>query len=249
MTSDPEPWPAPPEQLVLHDEEVHVWVASLERPAASLAVWRELLAADERQRADRFHFQKDRDHFVAARGLLRIILGRYLRQSPEVIRFSYGPFGKPALAEVADTRTLHFNVSHTKGLALYAFAYQRALGVDIEYVRADLAGQEIAERFFSRQEVCALSALPAVVRTHAFFNCWTRKEAYIKARGEGLSLPLKQFDVTLTPGEPAALLSTRPDPQEASRWLLQELFPAQGYMAALAVEGRGWRLRQWQWPD
>jgi 4'-phosphopantetheinyl transferase len=134
-------------------------------------------------------------------------------------------------------------------LALYALTRGRALGVDVEYVRDDLAGQEIAERFFSRQEVRALSALPADARTRAFFNCWTRKEAYIKARGEGLSLPLDQFDVSLTPGEPAALLGTRPDPQEAARWLLRELAPARGYVAALAVEGRGWRLRQWRWPD
>ena len=152
--------------------------ARLRASRSGAGCWRRT-SGNERERAARFHFQKDRDHFVAARGILRLILGHYLDQPPEQLRFSYGPFGKPSLAGEADGQQLQFNVSHARGLALYAFARGRALGIDIEYVRADLAGDEIAERFFSRQEVSALRALPENARTHAFFNCWTRKEAYM----------------------------------------------------------------------
>jgi 4'-phosphopantetheinyl transferase len=133
-------------------------------------------------------------------------------------------------------------------VALYAVARGREVGIDLEFIRRDLEVEQIAERFFSRQEIATLRALPADLRRDAFFLCWTRKEAYIKARGEGLSLPLDQFDVSLIPGEPAALLSTRPDSDEALRWSLQELPLGSGYVAALAVEGRGRSFSCWQWP-
>jgi 4'-phosphopantetheinyl transferase len=123
------------------------------------------------------------------------------------------------------------------------------VGIDLERIRSDLAVAEIAERFFSRREVAMLRALPTEEQREAFFRTWTRKEAYLKARGEGLSVPLDQFDVSLVPGEPAAVRDTQPDVSEASRWSLQELTPAPGYVAALAVEGQGWRLACWQWPD
>jgi 4'-phosphopantetheinyl transferase len=133
-------------------------------------------------------------------------------------------------------------------VALYAVARGREVGIDLEFIRRDLEVEQIAERFFSRRETATLRALPTDLRKYAFFLCWTRKEAYIKARGEGLSLPLDQFDVSLIPGEPAALLSAQPDSDEALRWSLQELTLASGYVAALAVEGRGWSLSCWQWP-
>jgi 4'-phosphopantetheinyl transferase len=134
-------------------------------------------------------------------------------------------------------------------VALYAVTRGREIGIDLECIRFDLEVEKIAERFFSRREAATLRTLPPEVQRQAFFLCWTRKEAYFKARGEGLSLPLDQFDVSLIPGEPAALLSTQRDPYEVSRWSLQELTPAPGYAAALAVEGHGWGLACWQWPD
>jgi 4'-phosphopantetheinyl transferase len=142
---------------------------------------------------------------------------------------------------------LSFNLTHSHQLALYAVTRRREIGVDLEYVRADFADEQIAERFFSPREVAALRTVPENLLKEAFFHCWTRKEAYVKAKGEGLSIPLDQFDVSLAPGEPALLLSTRDDPQEADRWSLQALFPGSGYVAALAVEGRTWRLKCWQW--
>jgi len=143
---------------------------------------------------------------------------------------------------------IRFNMSHSHGEALYAVTRGREIGIDLEFIRCDLEVEQIAERFFSQCEIATLRALPVSLRKHAFFLCWTRKEAYIKARGQGLSLPLDQFDVSLIPGEPSALLSTQPDSDEALRWSLQELTPAPGYAAALAVEGRGWSLSCWQWP-
>jgi 4'-phosphopantetheinyl transferase len=240
-------WQSPGVELRLPRHEVHVWRARLDLPQ-SLAGFLATLAPDEKERAARFHFQKDRNHFIVARGLLRAILSRYLARRPEQLSFSYSAHGKPSLASEHGS-DVRFNVSHSHGMALFAFARGRDLGVDLEWVRADVAEEQIAERFFSACEVTALRALPAERQAEAFFNCWTRKEAYIKARGEGLSLPLNQFDVSLAPGEPAALLCTRLEADEVSRWSMTELAPGAGFKAALVVEGRDWRLRRWQWRE
>jgi len=240
-------WSSPSKNLILGDDEVHVWRAALNIKESRVQSLRRTLTADERARAERFHFQKDREHFIVARGLLRAILGRYLDVEPSQLRFSYSPYGKPSLAGEFNADALCFNLSHADGLALYAVTRGRQLGIDIERVRAELADEQVAERFFSPREVAVLRALSGNMQPLAFFNCWTRKEAYIKARGEGLSLPLDQFDVSLTPGVTAALLRTNGDPQEASRWRIQELAPGAGYVSALAVKGHHWRLKCWQW--
>ena len=240
-------WRFPLETLVLGYDEVHVWRATLDRDPSQILSFLHNLAADERARAERYYFDRDREHFIVARGVLRAILGRTLNRAPESLSFCYGSHGKPALAGESDGATIRFNVSHSHGIALYAVTRGRELGVDLEHIRFDLEVAEIAERFFSRREIAMLRTLPTELQCQAFFHCWTRKEAYIKARGEGLSLPLDQFDVSLIPGEPAALLGTHPDPSEASRWSVQELFPAPGYAAALAVRAHGLRLTCWQW--
>jgi 4'-phosphopantetheinyl transferase len=206
------------------------------------------LTADERQRAERYIFQKDRTHFVVARGLLRVLLGCYLRQEPQHLHFTYGPHGKPALATDTGRVALRFNVSHSHSLALYAITRGREVGVDVERIRPEVVQEKIAERFFSPREVTVLRALPTPLQAPAFFACWTRKEAYMKATGDGLTLPLNQFDVSLAPGEPAALLRTAWDPKEAARWTLQDLAPAPGYRAAVAVAGHAWRLTCWDGP-
>nr|ASV46661.1 hypothetical protein [uncultured bacterium] len=151
------------------------------------------------------------------------------------------------LGEPFAGRGIRFNVSHSGEMALYAFARGRELGVDVEEVRRMEDGLHIAERFFSQAEVAVFRSLPEEIRDDAFFNCWTRKEAYIKAVGEGLSFPLHVFDVSLAPGEPARLLASR-DPQQAERWSLRGLpDPAPGYRAAIVVEGEGWDLACWRW--
>jgi 4'-phosphopantetheinyl transferase len=245
ITSAVLPWRAPPETVVLGCDEVHVWRATLDQTSSQIQSFLHTLAADERARAERFYFEKDREHFVVARGVLRAILGGYLSRTPESLSFCYSSHGKPFLAG----NTIRFNMSHSHGVALYAVTRGREVGIDIERIRVDVEVAEIAERFFSRREVAVLRTLPAEVQREAFFNCWTRKEAYIKVRGEGLSLPLDQFDVSLAPGEPAALLDTRPDSSEAARWSLQELTHTPGYVAALAVAGHDWHFTCWQWPE
>lgn len=207
----------------------------------------DILAPDESLRAGRFHFQKDRERFVVARGALRHILSGYLKTLPEQIHFSYNQYGKPALSEDGSRNLLSFNVAHSHEVALYAVARGREVGLDVELVREDFACREIAKRFFSAREVAALRTVPKEQQAMAFFNCWTRKEAYIKARGEGLSHPLDRFTVSLVPGETASLLSTDDDPQETSRWSLVELSPGAGYVAALALEGAATTLHCWQW--
>lgn len=247
IISDVSPWGFPPTTVTLGINEVHVWRAFLDGFTPHIDSFIHTLAADEQARAERFYFQKDRERFITAHGVLRAILGLYLNRAPERLSFSYGSHGKPALACESRGDTIRFNMSHSHGVALYAVAREREVGVDLEFLRCDLQVDQIAERFFSRRETATLRALPTDLRKCAFFLCWTRKEAYIKARSEGLSLPLDHFDVSLIPGEPAALLSTRPDSDEALRWSLQELTVASGYVAALAAEGCGWSLSCWQW--
>lgn len=239
-------WVAPPEQLTLPDDEVHVWRASLARTPFELQSLSSLLAPDEISRAQRFHFERDRASFIVARAVLRTILAAYLKLNPAQLQFNYSAHGKPALSDVEGSDGIRFNLSHSHELALYAITRNREIGVDIEQIRADFAGEEIAEGFFSKTEIAMLRALPSNERTESFFNCWTRKEAYIKARGEGLSFPLARFDVSLIPGEPRASLNVPGTPFEAARWSLQALMPEDGYAAAIAVEGHDWNLKYWQ---
>ena len=247
MTSPSLSWNSPPKTLLLPNDAVHVWRTSLCVSTPYLRIFEDTLTADERARAERFYFQKHRERFIAGRGLLRHILSRYLGKEPDQLRFCYNSYGKPALIEEAGAEGLCFNLSHSHGIALYALTRGREIGIDIEYFRPDVETEKLAERFFSPREAAALRALPEHLRKEAFFNCWTRKEAYIKADGKGLAIPLNAFDVSLTPGEPAALLRTESQPQETSRWSLRALNLEPGYAAALAVKGHDWELKCWQW--
>jgi 4'-phosphopantetheinyl transferase len=235
-TGQPEWQPAArPSELAA--AEVHVWRIPLECDDAALDRLQAMLADDERRRAERFYFEKDRRHFIACRGALRSLLAGYLARHPAELRFTYTTYGKPLLAEHFGEAGLRFNLSHSHGLALLAVTRGREIGVDLERIREDLDGEQLAERFFSPREVAVLRSLAPELRREAFFHCWTRKEAYIKANGKGLSLPLDQFDVTLRPGEAAALLATYYDPSEAPRWSMRGLTPGEGFVGALAVEG------------
>jgi 4'-phosphopantetheinyl transferase len=248
MMSGEAVWTAAPTDIHLGSDDLHVWRAALNQPPPVVSACRALLSPDELNRAAKYRFAKHRDHFTVSRAVLRTLLGRYLRAEPARLRFSYSPYGKPSLS-AADSETLRFNLSDSGELVLYAFTRDREVGVDLEYVRHDFEVEEIAQRFFSRAEVAALGALPAKLKAEGFFRCWTRKEAYIKARGEGLSLPLDQFDVSLSPGEPAALLRVANNPLELSRWSMRELNAGQGYIAALVVEGRDSQLSCFQWSE
>jgi|SRR5688572_22460025 len=237
-------WLEPPSSLSLSSEEVHVWRAHLEPPPELLQGLLRTLDTDEQTRASRFHFEKHRRRFIAGRGVLRSLLGRYLEIKPEEVRFAYGPYGKPTLDATHHAGPLRFNASHSHELAVYAFAQDHDVGIDVEYIKEDFATQEIAERFFSKYEVGILRALPREEQGAGFFRCWTRKEAYIKAIGSGLSHPLDQFDVTLAPNEPAALLRDHRDPEVATHYEMFNVDLPAGYVGALAVAGSGVKLVQ-----
>jgi len=223
-------------------EELHVWRTSLERPLETVERMHRLLACDERHRADRFRFERDRSRYIVGRALLRCLLARYLGSgaAPENLVFEYGEFGKPMLRGGPS-----FNISHSGTVALYAFSSLAEVGIDVEIDDGDLARERIAERFFSPAEVGVLRSLPTQVQTRAFLRCWTRKEAFIKARGDGLSLALDSFDVTLAPGTPARLLRTAWSSEEPGQWCLRDLSDRKaGYVAAVAIRGDPLRVVQ-----
>ena len=223
-------------QYSLEPGEVHVWRLELVQPDDVLDTFWTTLEADETQRANRFHFEKHRRAFVVGRGFLRDVLSDYVNAKPESLRFSYGAYGKPALNGEHKNARLRFNMSHSHNLALLAITEDNQIGVDVEYMRADFASADIAQRFFSRAEVATFNSLADEERVAAFFRCWTRKEAFIKATGKGLSQSLDGFDVTLAPGVAAELL--RVDQEDATRWFLSDIDVGSEYAAALAVEGR-----------
>lgn len=228
-------WSSAPKSLSLSSAEVHVWRARLEQSQEMQDEFWRTLDLGERERAARFHFEKHRRRFILGRGFLRLLLGRYLEIAPEEVRFAYGPYGKPSLADEHAASGLRFNASHSHELAVYGFVQEREIGVDVEYVKDDFKSEEIAGHFFSAHEVQTLMALPNDERTAAFFRCWTRKEAYIKALGSGLSHPLDQFDVTLTAHESAALLRDAQDAEAVARWEMFNL-ELDDYAGAVVVE-------------
>lgn len=237
-------WLPPLDLLDINPDQVDVWRISLDLPAASVKLLESTLSTDESQRAARFHFPEDRSRYIVAHGSLRDILARYLRCESRELNFYTDDYGKPALKD----HKLEFNLSHSGEYALVAVTQKRKVGVDVELIRSDLEIENIASRYFSQSEVSELLALPSEQRVLGFFNCWTRKEAYIKAHGSGLSLPLDSFDVSLTPGETAILHATRPDPNVASRWTLQSLDVDPLYASAVAIERSvNLETRFWGW--
>ncbi len=228
-------------RLTLEENTVDVWSADLDRSPYEICRLEETLPSDELGRAAKFHFARDRRRFIASRGILRDILARYVGQSASPLRFSYGRFGKPALADDCAI-DLRFNLSHSDNVALYAVTRNREIGVDVERIDSSFVDDGIEEKFFSRNEVAKLRSLDASERPRAFFNCWTRKEAYVKACGGGLQISLQSFDVSLAPHEAAAFLSKR-----ESGWSLLALPLGRDHAAAVAVEGNNWKLRSWQW--
>jgi 4'-phosphopantetheinyl transferase len=227
---------------------LQVWWAADDVPAGRLRVLHALLSADERDRAARLSPAAGR-RFVVARGLLRLLLARYLDDEPGGLRFGYGARGKPALAAPARGAALGFSVSRAPGLLAYAVARGRAVGIDVERVRPLPAYERLAARFFAPAERAALGALPEPQRREAFFRCWTRKEAYVKARGDGLSLALDSFEVSLAPGEPARLRRGAGGPSDGARWSLADLDLRPGYAAAVAADGGAYRVTCRPWTE
>jgi 4'-phosphopantetheinyl transferase len=224
-------WALPPQTLILPKNEIHIWRAWLDVDIEERARLSSHLSEGETIRANRFVFPRDQDHFVVGRGILRELLGKYLHRPAGSLKFKTGPQGKPC-SSGTDQGDVQFNLSHSHGLALYAFGRQGELGIDVEKIRPEFAGVEIAERYFSKAEQQELLELPSNLRTLAFFLCWTRKEAYVKAHGGGLQIPLDSFDVSLSPEKPDMLRSA-----DNQRWTLRSFAPEAMYAAALVAEG------------
>jgi 4'-phosphopantetheinyl transferase len=227
----------------LGEDEVHVFRARIDEAGEALESARAVLSAEERERADRFVFPRHRDAFIRSRAFLRRLLGSLTGEDPGALHFRLGSHGKPSLEDGG----LEFNLSHSGALALCAVARGRAVGVDVERHRAGVETLEIAERFFTRRELETLRGLGEAERVAGFFLCWTRKEAYVKARGEGLSVPLDCFDVTCAPGELARLTGVGAAASEVGRWSLASLAVGDGYSAAVAALGHGWRAALFDW--
>jgi 4'-phosphopantetheinyl transferase len=210
--------------------DVH-WI-DLNAALPAIAGWYDMLDGEERVLAQRFRFRRDRQYFVVRRGWLRVLLSQRLGMSPRKIRFVRNRFGKPSLPG----REFSFNLSRSAGKSLCIIAQNLELGCDLEQRNRDLASPAIAERFFSPREQHWLSLLPPEQWLQGFFNCWTRKEAYIKARGIGLSYPLDAFDVSLAPKEAARLVCG------CEGWSVQSFEPAPGFVAAVVAAGDDWAL-------
>jgi 4'-phosphopantetheinyl transferase len=242
--TEPTDWHAPPPKLTLSTSLVHVWRACLDQDIVRLHRLELNLSADEWARAARFRFARDRERFVAARGLLREILSLYLDVEARRLSFGYGTNGKPFLAEHS---ALRFNVSHSLDTVLIAVAHKRKVGVDIEHARGSISAEEIAETVFSAPERHALRRLDGEAKDVAFLRFWTRKEAYVKADGRGVSLPLEHIDVSAPTDRVAALDEATGEWRVLTGWTLRTLAVVPDHAASLAVEDQGWELACWQW--
>ena len=241
----PGPWLIPVQPVKLEEGEVHVWRARLNVSVEELQARSKLLTEEERARGARYLRPEVGSRFVAGRGLLRRLLGMYLGSDAAEVEFVFNSFGKPALAPKHGAGDLRFNLSHSHDGALLAFTRGRELGVDIERVRPDFATQEIAQRFFSPAEAERLQALPVEEQASAFFQCWTRKEGYIKARGDGLSRGLDSFEVAFGAGLEPAVLKASDEANALDRWLVVDLQPRRGFAGALVVERPVQGVRCW----
>jgi 4'-phosphopantetheinyl transferase len=233
-------------KLKFSRDEIHVWLASFELGSQQLAELERTLSADEIARASRFYFERDRRNYIGRRGILRAILATYLETEPSAVRFLYNEFGKPRLEGSQEARGLSFNLSHSGLLNLVAVGIDREVGVDIELINSSVSSDELARRFFSPNEVATLEALPQSLRLAGFFKCWARKEAFIKARGMGLSIPLDSFDVSPIQDETVALVRTA-NSAYLSNWKIEDLDIDPGCAAAVAADGRDWKVALKNW--
>jgi 4'-phosphopantetheinyl transferase len=240
LSDTPEIWEKVAEPPPLLPGVPQVWLANLD--GVELAQFASVLSLEETERARRFRFQNGQRHYTVTRGLLRKLLGGYLKRDPKGINLVYSRYGKPALANPVPEMDLRFNVSHSHGMGLLAFQLGGNIGVDIEKFRPDFATQEIADRFFAREEATVLRDLSDSEKPVAFFRCWTLKEAVIKGHGMGFSLPLAQFVVSVGPENPR-LERTDFDPEAAARWKLRHVPVPAGYFGAVAMEGKECEVR------
>ncbi len=242
--------PAYQHPSALQKDQIHLWRVDLDGLSVPPQQCLGVLSVDERERAERFRFELHRQRFVRCRYLLRTLLAGYIGTQAQCVTFVYSSYGKPNLGGEHQSSSIRFNVSHSDRMGLLGFTLGRQIGVDIEAIRQDIDVEQISARFFSEVERRALARLSQELKVPAFFRCWTRKEAFIKAKGEGLSLPLADFDVSIE-STGARITGTRPDPEEARRWQLISPVENHDYAVALAFERTGEEpvLHQYQLGD
>ncbi len=238
-------WRRTPADLALAADVVDVWRSRVDLTAMQRLAMQQCLSTIEIERANRYRVVTRREEFIVARGLLRTILARLMHIDPREIEFTYGDKGKPSLASPDIGRAISFNVSHSYGMILIAMTMEKAVGVDVEQVRDSKDFRRIAERFFSPAECQALAVVPMDDQQQAFYNCWTRKEAFLKASGLGITTALDSFDVAFWPAGDARLLATRWDTSQVDRWSMTHLTPGGEHVATVAVEGQGMAVRCW----
>jgi 4'-phosphopantetheinyl transferase len=228
-------WSQAPASFTLASDRIDVWRVRLDEPERTQPAT-SVLSPDENARASRFHFERDREYFIRCRTALRYLLGDYCVMNAAEIRFDYGGGGKPRLASEQNARALEFNVSHSGSIALIAVGSGRRIGVDVEEIRLDVDTGALAERFFSVREREGIRTLPEHLRVASFFACWTRKEAFLKATGEGLSFPLTDFSVSTQPDVPPQVEEIRGHTEAGKKWFLADLSVGDGYRAAVASD-------------
>ena len=234
-------WAPPPAELPALHGNVHVWFVRLDDLSVDVDQGRDLLSPDERARAARFIFERDRRRYLVAHNALHEILARYLPVEPARLSFVLGTNGKPKLPQALAPSGIEFNLSHSNEMALLAVAHRREVGVDVEHAREKFEFQEVAKRFFTAKEVAAMRGLPATLQRQAFFKCWTSKEAFLKAKGTGLSGALDEMEISLGSDEQVRIAANVPS------WWLSELPPIDGYEAALVVESERALIHCYQW--
>jgi len=243
----PSVWAHAPSSLSLEPGRIDLWRINLLQPEWVIDRCRRVLCSTELERFARFHFRRHRDRYVVRHGAVRCILAAYLCVPPPEVRFQAGGYGKPEIVDAKNHSKLKFNLSHSGDVALVAVTAGLRIGIDVERVRSDASCVGIAERYFCEGEIAKLKEFPADQQTEAFFDCWTRKEAYVKARGEGLSMPLDSFEVTFGARAPALVTVAAAKPDEIEFWGMYALQGIPGYKAAMVVEGRVHQIKYWDW--
>jgi 4'-phosphopantetheinyl transferase len=239
-------WQIPTDWPVLDADHVHLWRVDLNQTDDLVARYSRVLAPDEEYRAGRFRFERHKRRFVVGRAILRQVLGRYLNLSPAHVAFGYGPKGKPFVDHSTD-HLIRFNLSHTEELMVLAVSLNREMGVDVEFMRPISDIDQLADHCFSEKELRTFKQLKSQHRRAAFFRCWTRKEAYVKAIGDGFSAPLKGFDVSFLPEAEARLLRVVADSEEADKWSMCSFEPALDVQGALVAAGNDWNAHFYRW--
>jgi len=242
-------WSAAPKDKDLREGEVHVWLANLELEIYSMPKFLRDLSLAERTRAQRLRFDQDRRRFVISKGVLRNLVSKYTDIDPHEIQFSIGPSGKPELAErLQDKRApLHFNQAHSGHLGIYAFSKHRLVGVDVEEVRPFPDMDQVASLLFSSHEMVVFQSLGPEEKERAFFSTWTHKEAFVKALGKGLTLPLNHFEIARVHGGLARIVQNHSQPAKPLNWFVNDIQISAQFSAAVCVEGESWKLRCLKW--